>query len=463
MQLIPRTSLIVSDSRQRSEIPKNTLLELRDSIAKLGLLHPPAVIASGTPEEERYTLVAGERRLRAMELLHESSTPFYCNGELVPADMLPVTLFVGSPDVAFEAELEENIIRVDLPWHDRTKALAELHRRRQSQNPRQTYQQTADELRERIAGSPEALQSPDAPKPTVSKEAVRIAAVLAPHLDNPAIAKARNEKEAYALVVKQEEERYRAELIRRRKVKASSDLEISIRCGSCLDIMPVMDEAQFDLILTDPPYGVDANSEGFRDRTVLHHNYDDSPENARAILQSILAEGFRITKPKANLIIFTDIKHFQWLCEASARMAWTPWRFPVIWQKSTAEGLVPWGRNGFIHTYDVIFFATKGRRGLIEPLIDILNFPRVSRSDRVYAAEKPVPLLSKLIEHATLPGDRIFDPCAGSGSTLVAAKSLKRHALGLEIDQSVVDLATVRLSETPESPDGPATALLGDI
>jgi len=462
MQLVPRAAVVISESRQRSDIPKNTLLELRDSIAKLGLLHPPAVIADGDPENERYVLVAGERRLRAMDLLREAGMPLVCGGQEIPDDMLPVTLFVGQADIAFEAELEENIIRVDLPWHDRTRALAELHRRRQTVNPKQTYQQTANEIRDKIAGSAEAAESPDAPKPTVSKEAVRIAAVLAPHLSNPSIAKARNEREAYSLVLKQEEEKYRADLIRRRKVKATSDLEISIRCGSCVDIMPQMDEEQFDLILTDPPYGVGADAEGYRDRTILHHNYDDSPENARTILQAILTEGFRITKPKANLMIFTDIKHFQWLCEAAARMAWAPWRFPIIWQKSTAEGLVPWGRNGFIHTYDVIFFATKGRRGLTEPLIDILNFPRVSRSDRVYAAEKPVPLLSKLIEHSTLPGDRIFDPCAGSGSTLVAAKSLKRHALGLEIDQSVVDLATVRLNEE-EAPDASLLTVLGDL
>lgn len=466
MQLIPLTSITVPPNRQRTEIPKNTLLELRDSIAKLGLLHPPAFIQAG---ENLFQLVAGERRLEAMKLLKQENREFTCGGQPVPLDMIPITLFSGDRDARFEAELEENIVRVDLPWHDRTKALAELHKRRQAVNPKQTYQQTADELKERIHGSPEAAAAADPSKsvePT-NKDAIRIAALLAPHLDNPVIAKARNAKEAYKLVIHAEETKYRSELLSRRKSSAASDLSITMRCGSCLEILPEMDENQFDFILTDPPYGIGADSDGYRDRTVHHHNYDDSPENAKAILQTILTEGFRITKPKANLMIFTDIKHFHWLCEAASMMAWSPWRFPIIWQKSVAEGLVPWGRNGFIHTYDVIFFATKGRRGLNEPLLDILNFPRVSRSDRQYAAEKPVPLLSKLIEHATLPGDIVFDPCAGSGSTLVAAKLLKRHALGLEIDQSVVDLANMRINEEPTATPEAASVtnldnLLGD-
>lgn len=464
MLLIPRTSVTIPPNRQRTEIPKSSLLELRDSIAKIGLLHPPAFVKMG---DNLYRLVAGERRLRAMDLLIEEKKEFSCGGEPVPEGMIPVTLFAGERDAIFEAELEENIVRLDLPWADRTKALAELHKRRVQENPKQTLQQTADEVRTRIYGSAEAAAVAELPKE--SRESIRIAALVAPHLNDPKIANARNATEAYKLVIRQEENAYQAELIRRKKKKASDDLSVNIRCGSCLEIMPQMDGEQFDLILTDPPYGIGADADGYRERTVHHHNYDDSPENARAILQAILTEGFRLTKPRANLMIFTDIKHFQWLSEAASRMAWTPWRFPIIWQKSTAEGLVPWGRNGFIHTYDVIFFATKGRRGLNNPLLDVLNFPRVSRTDRVYGAEKPVPLLSKLIEHTTLPGDLIFDPCAGSGSTLVAAKALKRHAVGLEIDPAVVDLALLRINEDPATPsetpnDGPdGTNILGDM
>lgn len=449
MQLIPRSSITISPSRQRTEIQKPPLNELKDSILKLGLLNPPTFVQRDT---SLFQLVAGERRLRAIDLLAEEKKSFLCNGQIVEPGMVPILLFSREDRLSrFEAELEENLIRVDLPWQDRTRALAELHKLRTAENPSQSLRATATEVATRMVDTSSANVAQQ-------YKSVRIAAAIAPFLEDPTILKARTETEAYQLVLKQEAEKYGAELLRRRKVKAESDLRINLRCADAMELMPSMDEAQFDLILSDPPYGVGADGDGYRDRTVLHHNYDDSPENARRILQAILTEGFRLTKPKANLFLFTDIQHFDWLCQHARQMAWTPWRFPVIWQKSVSEGLVPWGRNGFIHTYDVIFFATKGRKGLSSPLVDILSYPRVARSERVYAAEKPLPLLERLIEHSTLPGDVIFDPCAGSGSTLIAAKRLKRHAVGLEIDQKVVDLATVRIAEGDKQ-DGPEMVL----
>jgi site-specific DNA-methyltransferase (adenine-specific) len=60
-----------------------------------------------------------------------------------------------------------------------------------------------------------------------------------------------------------------------------------------------------------------------------------------------------------------------------------------------------------------------------------------------------------LIECATMPGDRILDPCCGAGSTLAAARQLKRKALGIEIDPSAHALAVVA-AERDTGMDTPA-------
>ena len=52
---------------------------------------------------------------------------------------------------------------------------------------------------------------------------------------------------------------------------------------------------------------------------------------------------------------------------------------------------------------------------------------------RIHPTQKPVPLLKKLIEIFTDKGDVVIDPCAGSGSTLIAALELDRKAFGFEI------------------------------
>lgn len=445
MRLISRTEVTIPPDRQRSDIDKASLLELVDSILKVGLLHPPVFIELS---DNLYQLDAGGRRMAALDILDQRKLTYMHDGQEVPLGMIPVTLHHSKDKLGrFEVELEENIIRVDLPWPDRTRALAKLHKLRSESNPKQTQTATALEIASKTGNT-------SATNVTRLRDEVQRAVALANHLDNPVIAKARNEAEAYQLVLADEQSKYQAELIRRRtKSVTAATLKCSVRAGDATLLMPQMDDGQFDLILSDPPYGLDAGAGGYRARTVHHHNYDDTFDNARKILQCILTEGWRLCKPKANLFLFTDIKHFQWLQEASARMGWTPWRHPVIWQKSVAEGLVPWGRNGFVHTYDVIFFATKGKRGTNATNVDILNYSRVARNERIYAAEKPIPLLSRLIELTTLPGDSVFDPCAGSGSTLLAAKQLKRHSLGIEFDPKVCDLATVRIEQGDDHAD----------
>jgi site-specific DNA-methyltransferase (adenine-specific) len=51
----------------------------------------------------------------------------------------------------------------------------------------------------------------------------------------------------------------------------------------------------------------------------------------------------------------------------------------------------------------------------------------------LHPTQKPLKLLKKLIEIFTDEGDVVIDPCAGSGSTLIAGQELKRKCYGFEI------------------------------
>jgi len=66
---------------------------------------------------------------------------------------------------------------------------------------------------------------------------------------------------------------------------------------------------------------------------------------------------------------------------------------------------------------------------------------------RVHPVEKPVPLLSYLIQRHCPPGGLVLDCFAGSGSTLLAARLLGRQAVGIEIDERYCAVAVERLRQ----------------
>jgi DNA modification methylase len=436
--------------RQRKKIESQPLADLVESIRKFGILHAPTFkpLPGEGEAETVWKLIVGERRTKAMLKLHEAKVPFYYNGELVPEGMLPVVSLHDNLTRADlkQVEFDENKIREQLPWQDEVEALAEIHKLRQEESgeTKVSFANTATKLIEE--GTVDNTSNVDYLATRISR-----ATVLAENLNNPTIAKARNEREAYNLLIKTEEEKINASLARRSIAAAAAAPVITIRKGSCLDILPNLESSTTDLILTDPPFGIGANTGGFRQRTVHHHNYEDTPEIARNIAQAIILDGFRITKPMANLFIFCDIDLFPVLREMAARVGWVPFRTPIIWRKSMSEGMAPWQGKGFRRTYEMLFWATKGQRGLISSPVDVLDEARVSRSERTHAAEKPVGLLKTLIECSTLPGDFILDPCCGSGSTLVAARDTKRTGLGIEIDEVFYNTAMSNVYKTQET------------
>jgi adenine-specific DNA-methyltransferase len=436
MQLVLLKDIEIG-TRQRSTIASGPLNDLKDSILSVGLLNPPVAWWDAT--SQKWKLVAGERRLRALAELTNEKRNFRCGGIEVDLGSIPITPLGDFLDAAgrFEAELDENVKREDLEWPDRMKAYAALHAMRLSTNPQQTVHDTAKELSVKAGYAVDDAGS----GARSAHRAITQAVIISAHLHNDKIANARNPAEALQLIYKQEEEKVLAALIRRQISAAPTKPDITIRHADLYDLLPKLDPGTYDLIIADPPYGIGASGAGFRARSVHHHNYSDNPDDAKQISQFILTEGFRLTKPRANIFIFCDIDVFPWLKVTAANMGWTVFRRPLIWMKSESEGLAPWGGQGPRITTEFIFYATKGQRGLNASPVDVFDERRVPRQDRLHAAQKPVSLLSHLISCSTIPGDSVLDPCCGSGSTLVAARDLKRRGLGIEVDRDYYDTA----------------------
>lgn len=85
-------------------------------------------------------------------------------------------------------------------------------------------------------------------------------------------------------------------------------------------------------------------------------------------------------------------------------------------------------------------------------IMDCMEFPRETRYQKIHPTQKPVSLLENLISIFTDKDDVVIDPCAGSGSTLLAAANLQRRAYGFEIKKDFYANA-VKFIKTCQSPN----------
>jgi site-specific DNA-methyltransferase (adenine-specific) len=100
--------------------------------------------------------------------------------------------------------------------------------------------------------------------------------------------------------------------------------------------------------------------------------------------------------------------------------------------------------------YGLIFYRDKlpkfNNNGKM--VFNCIDWEKDTDSDKIHPTQKPVNTLKKLVEIFTDKGDVIIDPCAGSGSSLIAALELERKAFGFEIKKDFFKLATNWIDET---------------
>lgn len=436
--------IIISD-RQRKKMEGKPLGELRDSIITNGLLH--AIVVSEL-EDRKLRLVVGGRRLHVIRQLHVDEIDVKHGKVAILSGTIPATVLDGKAlSSLLQMEYDENAVRVDLEWQEAAEAIAAIHEQKVKEAAEvgkvhtkvDTAKLLVDLAAKDVSGLP-TLKVPTA-KANVTRSVVLAEAL--PH--RPDLARAKSAGEAYKILLREGEERFQAELTRRKlsSIKESDRLW-DLRLGNAKDILVTLPDGMVDLVLVDPPYGIGINKEKYAASTL--HRYDDSEQYARDLCVFIIQETWRLTKTRANLFMFCKWKSFGVIQESAAQFGWDIWPDPLVWRKSHAEGEAPWGRLGFIKTYELLLWVSKGQKGITGPLTDVLDFPKVASRSRIHGAEKPLVLLEYLIEKASMVGDLVLDPCAGSGTTLLAAARKKRRSIGIELDETYHNRAMSRMS-----------------
>jgi site-specific DNA-methyltransferase (adenine-specific) len=432
MRVVDLEKTYIPDNRQRKVFDQKKLDDLEASILSKGLLHPP--VYEWDEDYDSYRLVAGERRTRAIQQIAQKGLSYRCDGKDIAPGKIPLILITDlSSYLIREAELEENIIRENLTWQEQAAAIAELHQLRTEQAEEMgTRPQTVSATATEIKGSGAPAEGKQITKVT---EAI----ILARHLDDPEVAAAKSQKDAVKIL------RKKAEAAHREKLAAQFDHSSSphiLTQGDSLELLRSLPDSHFDLILTDPPYGVGADT--FGDMASTGHAYKDTPDYALACYTTLAREGARVGKPTCTLLAFCDIRMFSQIEMEFTLHGWDVWPSPLIWNK--LNGMLPKPDFGPRKTYEAILMATRGSpRYLKTGAPDVLTFAQVQNPS--HGAQKPVDLYVELITRAVLPGARVLDPFAGSGTIFPASNRAKVTATGFELNHEYYNLALSRINE----------------
>ncbi len=423
MEFVPITDIEILDSRQRRYIDLGGVIDLADDIRTNGLMHAPVLRADSNK------LVAGERRITALQQLYDGGNTFEYHGQEVQPPFVPITRMSERSELGyFEAELSENLARMDLTWQERAIAISDLHEMRSIQRgDAQTMEVTAAELNIDMDLGVDA---------TTVANCVEIAG----HFDEPLIADANSLKEANKILRIMEKRKVGERLAE--TFKESTGNPHKLLMGDATELLCSLPENTFDVLITDPPYGIDA--QGFGDQTTINHEYDDAQATWAATMQALAKESFRLCKQQAHAYVFCDITRFAQLTHFFWAAGWVPWPRPLIWDKGNV-GTIPRPSHGPRYVYEAVLYCLKGDKEIVAPGVDVLK-ASVPPRDR-HAAEKSVDLYVNLLRRSCLPGDYILDPFCGVGTVFPAANILSLAATGIELSPASFGLASERLEE----------------
>jgi len=226
---------------------------------------------------------------------------------------------------------------------------------------------------------------------------------------------------------------------------AVKSLLSSIHLGNALDVLRVLPDNSVDLILTDPPYGINYMS---RSKSLpLTKISNDKGDEAYELLDKVLGLVEKKLKPDSHVYIFTNWQAFEGMA-------------PVIRKYFKLKGALAWIKNNrtrgdlkgnYGYQYEMVLYAHKGRRWLFGKRdSDVLYFDKVPTQYMQHPTEKPIKLLEYLIGKSTEVDEVVLDMFMGSGSTCVAAKNIGRRYIGIEMEPTWFEVAKKRLEQTEQ-------------
>jgi DNA modification methylase len=213
--------------------------------------------------------------------------------------------------------------------------------------------------------------------------------------------------------------------------------------GDCLTVLRGLAPGTVDLAYLDPPFNTG------RTLSAANAAYGDTWPSLKAYLAFLrprLEAVHRALKPAGSILL-----HCDWRCSHHLRL--------MLDELFGVEGFVnhliwTYGLGGssprrFARKHDDVLYYAKGSDYFFEPPLVPATSNRMKgqlKKRTGYPTQKPLALLSLLVNACCPPGGTVLDPFCGSGTTLVAAAESGRRFLGIDINPDAVRISQRRVT-----------------
>ena len=253
------------------------------------------------------------------------------------------------------------------------------------------------------------------------------------------------------------------------KVTIKPVSQVQLHYGDCLDVMGSLEPQSIDLILCDLPFGT-----------------TDCKGDLPIPLGALWSHYVKVLKPTGCVVLFGNNPFTSELIMSNR----TWFKQSLVWNKNkcgspalakirpmqTHEDIVVFAPNTTTYNPQMTFDEPYARQtdnpegyegkhnkhgygmkpvkgftnhGTRYPK-SILNISRdFSAQQQIHPNQKPVPLLEYLIKTYSNVGEWVLDNAMGCGSSLIAARNVGRHVIGIEKEKEYFDLAKVRVTGQP--------------
>ena len=205
---------------------------------------------------------------------------------------------------------------------------------------------------------------------------------------------------------------------------------VTLYLGDCRDVLPTL--GRVDAVITDPPYGVDFQGKNTKHTSRSDDGYegDDDARVGPEVIAAVMAQATRG-------LVFPGIRGM--------------WRYPEPYEigaVSCPSGAGN-GRWGWTCSHPILYY---GRPPTNEATPNgFTSFDTAPPNG--HPCPKPLRWMKWAVNKASLPGELVLDPFAGSGTTGVAAVQLGRKFIGIERVESYFDIARARIADALARPD----------